>query len=648
MYKKTKRSGPFFSRLSTIHEILRKYWGYDSFRPLQEEIIRSVLAGNDTLALLPTGGGKSVCYQIPALDREGICIVVSPLISLIKDQLESLRSRGIIAVSIHSGLHKREIDIALDYCIYGKPKFLFLSPERLETELFKVRVQKMKVSLLAIDEAHCISQWGYDFRPSYLRIAEVRKLLPNVPVLALTATATTKVADDIKNRLDFKPGAQTFFQSFERTNLVYVCRNTDNKIEELKNICNKIKGTGIVYVRNRRRTAELAAELQKSGVSAGFYHAGLTTQEREKTQAAWKKDQTRLIVATNAFGMGIDKADVRFVIHYDLPDSPEAYYQEAGRAGRDGKISYAIVLYNQSDLEDLSYFHQLGFPNKEIIRKTYIALGNFYRLAVGSGLSESFAFDMVKFCQTYSFKPIEVLGALKILELDGYLELSDAVFSPSRMKFEVNNLELYNFQIKNHSFDTIVKFLLRKYGGLFDEFVRVKEGEIATALGMSVNEVKNKLRDLEKFGIIKYIEQTDLPFVTWTRARVAERDFTISKSSYETRKENAEKRIDAVKSYVQNHDTCRSTLLLAYFDEKAKQRCGKCDNCIAINKLELNNFDFDRLVAYVSDVLKQGPITLQELLKKTEMADQQKLSKVVEWMIENQRLSIDGNVLKGK
>lgn len=637
--------------MATIHHILQKYWGYSTFRPLQEDIINSVLSGNDTLALLPTGGGKSICYQVPALAKEGICIVVSPLISLIKDQVETLRANGIIAVSVHSGLHKREIDIALDYCVYGKPKFLFVSPERLETELFKVRVQKMKVNLIAIDEAHCISHWGYDFRPSYLKIAGIRNLLPGVPVLALTATATPEVVEDIKEKLAFK-NAQTFFQTFERTNLIYVCRKTDNKIEELKNICSKLKGTGIVYVRNRRRTQELAAELNKATISAGFYHAGLPTVERERAQSDWKKDYTRVIVATNAFGMGIDKADVRFVIHFDLPEAPEAYYQEAGRGGRDGKISYAIILHNQNDVEELTYFHEAGFPDKEVIRKVYISLGNYYKLAVGSGEAESFVFDIEKFCKIYPFKPIEVLSSLKILELDAIVDLSDAVFSPSRIKFEVTNLELYNFQLKNASYDNLIKLLLRKYPGLFDEFVKIKEADLATLLKLSINDIRQKLKELSQANIIKYVEQTDLPFVTFLKPRLPERSFTISKMAYDLRKANALKRIDAIKRYISNHDTCRNTVLLAYFNEKAKQRCGKCDVCVTQNKLELSNIEFDRLVSHVLQKIatrhaegKKEPITLQELNAVTEMTDQQKLIKIINWLVESEKITVKGNLV---
>jgi ATP-dependent DNA helicase RecQ len=633
--------------LSKINEILLKYWGYSGFRPLQEDIINSVLAGNDTLALLPTGGGKSICYQVPTLAKEGICIVISPLISLIKDQVETLRSNGIIAVSVHSGLHKREIDIALDYCVYGKPKFLFVSPERLETELFRVRVQKMKVNLIAIDEAHCISQWGYDFRPSYLKIAEVRKLLPNVPVLALTATATPEVVEDIKEKLAFK-NSETFFQTFERNNLIYVCRKTDNKIQELKNICTKLKGTGIVYVRNRRRTVELAQELNKINISAGPYHAGLPTAEREKAQSDWKKNNTRIIVATNAFGMGIDKPDVRFVIHFDLPDSPEAYYQEAGRGGRDGKISYAVIVYNENDTEELNYFHTVGFPDKELIRSIYISIGNYFKLAVGSGQGESFVFDMEKFCAIYKYKPVDVLSSLKIMELDGILDLSDAVFSPSRIKFEVTNFELYNFQIKNPSYDKLTKLLLRKYPGLFEEFIKIKEADLATLLKSSINEIKQLLKELSVAGIIKYIEQTDMPFITFLVPRILERDFKISKLAYDTRKINAEKRINAIKNYIHTHDTCRNTILLAYFNEKTKQRCGKCDTCVAQNKLELSNIEFERLVKYVLEKVKLKEYSLQELNANADLLDKDKLVKIINWLVEAEKISLDGNLIRLK
>lgn len=626
---------------------MRKYWGYDSFRPLQEDIIHSVLEGKDTLALLPTGGGKSICFQVPAMAKEGVCIVVSPLISLIRDQVENLRSKGIIAVSIHSGMHAREIDIALDYCVYGKPKFLFLSPERLETELFKARVKKMKVNLLAIDESHCISQWGYDFRPSYLKISEVRKFIPGVPVMALTATATPDVVKDIQDKLEFKDG-QIFYQSFARENLIYVCRKTDNKIEELKHICLKLSGTGIVYVRNRRRTVELAQELVKAGITASAYHAGLSVEEREKTQQNWKKNTIRVVTATNAFGMGIDKPDVRFVIHFDLPDSPEAYYQEAGRGGRDGKNAYAVILYNANDLEELNYFHSIGFPEKEMIRKVYLSLGNFFKLAVGSGENESFVFSIEEFCKIYPFKPIEVLNAMKILSIDRYIELSDAVFTPSRLKIEVDAQELYSFQIKNPVYDSFIKLILRKYTGLFEEFVRIREAEMASILQLSLNDVRQKLNELNKFGIIKYIEQTDQPFLTFIRPRVSERDFTLSKLAYDVRKQNASVRIEAIRNYVSDNGKCRNQSLLAYFNEFPKTRCGKCDVCITLNKLELSNIEFERIATVVMDELEKGERSLQELNQLIHFTESEKLSKVIEWMVENQKLILSGNSVRLK
>lgn len=630
--------------MNSSSSILLKYWGYTQFRPLQEEIIQSVLDKKDTLALLPTGGGKSICYQVPTMVMDGLCIVVSPLISLIKDQVEGLRARGIIAVSIHSGMHAREIDIALDYCVYGKPKFLFLSPERLETELFKTRVRKMKVCLLAIDEAHCISQWGYDFRPSYLNISAIRELLPNTPVLALTATATKKVVEDIKDKLSFKQ-YKVFFQSFERNNLIYVCRKTDNKLNELVNICSKLKGTGIIYSRSRRRTQELASELQKNNISSAFYHAGLSNVEREKVQNAWKKNSIRIISATNAFGMGIDKPDVRFVIHFDIPDSPEAYYQEAGRAGRDQNMAYAIVLYNQNDIEELKYFHEISFPDKDLIRRIYVSLGNYYKLAVGSGQGESFAFEIEKFCKIYPFKAIEVFSALHILELDGYIALSDAVFAPSRAKFEVSNFELYNFQIKNNSYDAFTKLLLRKYPGIFDEFVKIKEADLANTLNQSLNHIKQKLIELNTIGILKYVEQTDLPFITFTLPRIVDRDFKISKTTYDVRKENSFKKMSAMQNYVLKQDECRNISLLNYFDEEIEQRCGKCDICITLNKLEISNIEFDKTVNAILQLLNTGPKTLQEIQSSALLLHNEHLAKVIDWMAENDKLKLDGNNL---
>lgn len=420
-----------------IHNILAKYWGYHSFRPLQEEIITSVLQGNDTLALLPTGGGKSVCFQVPALVQEGVCIVISPLIALMKDQVDNLQKKGISAIAITSAMHKREIDIAFDNCVYGNIKFLYLSPERLITPIAQARIQKMKVSLIAVDEAHCISQWGYDFRPSYLEIAKLRELQPKVPVLALTATATPEVVKDIQEKLRFKK-ANVLQKSFERKNLAYVVIGEEDKLSRLLKVVNNVGGTGVVYVRNRKKTQEVAAFLQKNKIPADFYHAGLTPGERSQKQDSWIKNKTRVIVATNAFGMGIDKPDVRFVVHLDLPDSLEAYFQEAGRAGRDEGKAYAVMLYNEADINDLKSNVEMSFPSVEEIRQTYQALANYYQLAVGSGEGAAFDFDISELCRNYKLEPVTVFNSIRFLEKEGYISATEAVYQPSRINFTLN------------------------------------------------------------------------------------------------------------------------------------------------------------------------------------------------------------------
>ena len=421
---------------------------------------------------------------------------------------------------------------------------------------------------------------------------------------------------------------------------------TDNKIEEIKKISKRLNGTGIIYVRNRRRTAELAHELSREGISTTIYHAGLSSADRAKHQEDWKNNKVRMIVATNAFGMGIDKPDVRFVIHYDLPNSPEAYYQEAGRGGRDGKLAYAIIVYSESDIDELKYFQNITFPEKDLIRKIYLSLGNFFKLAVGAGQGESFAFDIQQFCKTYPYKPIEVISALKIIELDGYLEMSEAVFAPSRVKIEINNFELYNFQVKNQVYEPITKLLLRKYPGMFDEFVRVSEAELATSLNLSINKVKGMLNELTKMEIVKYIEQSELPFITYTLARQQERDFRISKEAYEIRKKNSVDRNGAIINYLNDDEHCRSTLLLNYFEEYPKHRCGKCDNCIQINKLEISNIEFEQLSKTISEELKKGPISIQELQEKVDLNEHKNLIKVINWLVENEKLQLEGNTLR--
>ncbi|HHN47896.1 MAG TPA: ATP-dependent DNA helicase RecQ, partial [Bacteroidales bacterium] len=493
-----------------LKNILLKYWGYQEFRPRQEEIIQSVLDGNDTLALLPTGGGKSICFQVPALAKEGLCLVITPLIALMQDQVENLKRKNINAVAIYSGMHRNQIELALDNCMFGDVKFLYLSPERLETEKFRAVLTRLNINLIAVDEAHCISQWGYDFRPPYLRIAAIRVFLPNVPVLALTATATPRVVKDIQDKLGFA-AENVFKQSFERKNLTYVVQLEENKLGRLLKICDRIKGTGIVYVRNRRRTREISDFLNSQKVSANFYHAGLDPATRNKRQTAWMTGQTRVMVSTNAFGMGIDKPNVRFVVHMDLPDSLEAYFQEAGRGGRDGNTSYAVVLYEKADIIDLRHNHELSYPAIDLIKKVYHALGNYFQLATGSGKDRSFDFELSEFCNQYRLNPVTTFSALKFLEKEGYLMLSEDVGSPSLVNIKTKKENLYRFQVENPMYDPFIKLLLRSYSGLFTTFARISEAEIARRMPMPINDVIKTLHTLNQAGLITYVPRKEKP-----------------------------------------------------------------------------------------------------------------------------------------
>ncbi|BAU55187.1 ATP-dependent DNA helicase RecQ [Mucilaginibacter gotjawali] len=512
----------------TIHQILKHYWNHDHFRPMQEEIIHAVLAGKDTLALLPTGGGKSICFQVPALAKEGICIVVSPLIALMKDQVENLQAKGIEAVSVVSGMSKREIDIALDNCIYNPVKFLYLSPERLLSELVRERIKYMKVNLIAVDEAHCISQWGYDFRPPYLHIADLRELHPDVPVIALTATATSEVREDIQEKLLFKNQA-VFQKSFERKNISYVVQNDENKLRKLLDIARGVKGSGIVYVRSRKETAEIAKYYNDNGFKADFYHAGLETSLRSQKQENWKSNRNRIIVATNAFGMGIDKPDVRFVIHKDPPESLEAYYQEAGRAGRDEHKAYAVLLCNAADRYKQERMFEMNFPSVAEIKQTYHYLANYYQLAYQAGEGISFDLDLGDFCSRFKLEPVKTIKALKFLEMDEYLSFNESVFLPSRFRFDVGNEQLYNFQIQNPGWDPFIKTLLRSYGGSFENYVRLREFDIARRANMNVQQVISGLKQLQEFKILHYFPQTDMPQVTWLKPRQQSNALYINK-----------------------------------------------------------------------------------------------------------------------
>ena len=634
--------------LSEPRQILLKYWGYSSFRPMQEEIIQSVLDGNDTLALLPTGGGKSICFQVPAMAREGVCIVVSPLIALMKDQVSNLNKRGIKAVAIYSGLSKSEIDMAIDNCVYGNIKFLYLSPERLTTDIIRSRLPKMKVNLVAIDEVHCISQWGYDFRPPYLKISEIREFLKNIPFLALTATATTDVIKDICNKLEFNNG-KVFRKSFERKNLVYAVINEENKLNRLVNICRKVPGTGIIYVRNRRRTKEISEFLVKNNISADFYHAGLDSGIRDIKQEAWIQEKRRVIVSTNAFGMGIDKPNVRFVVHMDLPDSPEAYFQEAGRAGRDEKKAYAVLLYNKSDTIDLDHFFELSYPPLDFIKNVYNALGNYFQLAIGSGKDKSFDFVLSDFCNHYKLDRFKVFNALKILEKEGYIFLSEALINPSRILILLNKEELYRFMVANPAYDQLLKIILRSYTGLFSEFTKIDENDIETRSKLSNDKVRSALWNLHKMNVIHYIPQNKEPQLTFIIGRTELRDINISAENYADRKKYAGKRIKAMKDYVESENRCRSIILLDYFGESDAPRCGVCDICIERNKLNLSKLEFDNVIAIVKPLLQQKQMNMQEIISNIPSnITENKIIKVIQWLLDNKKVVLESENRKMK
>lgn len=623
--------------MPSIHEILEKYWGYRSFRPSQEEIINSVLAGNDTLALLPTGGGKSICFQVPAMAQDGICIVVSPLIALMKDQVENLIKKGIKAIAITSAMHKREIDIALDNCVHGNIKFLYLSPERLETEIVKVRLQKMNVNLIAIDESHCISQWGYDFRPSYLKIALLREILPKVPVLALTATATKEVVKDIQEKLLFKKN-NAIQISFERKNVAYILLNEEDKLARLVKIANNVKGTGIVYVRNRKKTQEIASYLRSHKIEADFYHAGLDAKMRDIKQNKWINNESRVIVCTNAFGMGIDKPDVRFVVHIDLPDSLEAYFQEAGRAGRDERKAFAILLYNNGDKIELQRNVELSFPSMDDIRQTYQALANFYQIPAGSGLGNTFGFDISAFSDNYKLQAITVFNSLKFIEREGYILLSDAFFQPARIKLEINREDLYKFQITNPAFDVFIKMLLRNYAGLFDNFEKLNEFDLAKKLNTRQEEIVKKLNFLHQNKIITYAPQTELPQLTFTMPRVDTKDLSLSKENFSSLKKRANERMESVLNYAESTHKCRSQLLLSYFGEIESTACGQCDVCLEEKRKVLHTDEYENISNQIKQLLNVHPMELKMLINSITDVHEDKIIHTIQLMIDNEQL----------
>lgn len=618
-------------------EILKQYWGYSAFREMQEDIIRSVYQGKDTLGLLPTGGGKSITFQVPALAKPGLCLVISPLIALMKDQVENLKKRGIKATLLVSGMSFHEIIVNLDNACFDKEmKFLYVSPERLHTQVFKERLSSMKVNLIAVDEAHCISQWGYDFRPAYLNIAEIREYLRGVPVLALTATATPEVVDDIQDKLKFKQ-RNVFQKSFERKNLTYVVNHTDSKITDFINLCKKYQGTGVVYTRNRRKTVEIASLLKKNGISADFYHAGLTMDERSRKQDEWKNNKTRIMVSTNAFGMGIDKPDVRFVFHMDLPDSLEAYFQEAGRAGRDELPAEAILLVETADRDQLVQNFEASFPTIETIRNVYHALGNYLKIPVGSGIGADYLFSLEEFSKLYKFNPMQAYNALKLLDMDEYISLSEDIEHPSRIIFKANREDLYNYQIQHPKDDPFIKFLLRSYSGLFSEYVRIDETSIAKRIHIPEEKVVEWLRQLNKYEIIDYNERKKGAVINYITSRLDSKDIILSKSVYDVRKKRAQYRIEQVINYAFSNNKCRSQLLLMYFGDKNPYRCGKCDVCKQRNDLNISSFEFDKIVEELKLKITDQSMTMNEIINSSSFP-KDKMIKVIQWLLDNGKI----------
>ena len=563
--------------------LLKQYWGYDDFRGIQREIIESIGSGHDTLGLMPTGGGKSITFQVPALAQEGTCIVITPLIALMKDQVDHLLRRGIRAAAIYSGLTHEEIIVTLENCIFGNVRILYVSPERLSSELFQTKLRHMRVSFITVDEAHCISQWGYDFRPSYLEIANIRKLVPDAPVLALTATATPAVVKDIQDKLTLKTERtfNVFRMSFERTNLTYVVRHTTDKRKELIHILNSVKGTAIVYARSRRRTKEFSEMLNEAGIPATFYHAGLDTTVKDERQQAWQHDQVRVMVSTNAFGMGIDKPDVRLVIHIDCPDSIEAYFQEAGRAGRDGFKAYAVLLYNDADERKLEKRIADTFPEKDYIRQVYEHLAYFYQIGVGSGYNHTFEFNIDKFCHTFRHFPIQVDSALKILNRAGYIEYTEEQDNQARVMFTIGRNDLYRLENTTPNEEKIITALLRNYGGLFTDYNYIDESFIASQTQLEPHQVYMTLKGLSQRHILHFIPQKKTPYIRYTQRREDMEHIMLPPAVYEERKRQYEERIHAIIKYATNDQVCRSRQLLRYFGEDDSHDCHLCDVCLA-------------------------------------------------------------------
>ena len=623
-------------------DILHKYWGYPDFRGIQREIIESIGAGKDTLGLMPPGGGKSLTFQVPALAQEGVCIVITPLIALMKDQVEHLRHKGIAAAAIYSGMSRDAIVTTLENCIFGGVKLLYISPERISSDLFQIKLKHMKVSFITVDEAHCISQWGYDFRPSYLQIAVIRKLVPNVPILALTATATPDVIDDIQERLGFTE-KNVFRMSFERKNLVYVVRQAEDKEAEMVHILQSIPKTAIVYCRSRKRTKEVAQLLMQYGISATWYHAGLEPAVKDQRQSEWQHDKVRVMVATNAFGMGIDKADVRVVVHMDCPSSLEAYFQEAGRAGRDGQKAYAVLLYNGHDNRTLQKRIEDTFPPKKYVQQVYEHLAYFYQIGVNSGEGCTFEFPIDKFCATFKHFPIRANAALILLQRAGYIDYEPNPDNNARVRFLLRRDDLYRLDSLSEKENDVVISLLRNYGGLFTDYGYVDESYIAQEAGLDRNQTYMVLINLSKKRIIDFIPRKSIPLISYKRDRVDGSDVILDKSVYEERKEQFQKSINSVINYAQNDRICRSRQLLYYFGEKKSVDCEQCDVCLS----HTHHDDHDKqeeikekLLAMVADG-ERHHVTEVRLLDE----DWDMVTKVMKELMDEEQLLMDGSYL---
>ena len=624
--------------MDEARKILKRYWGYDDFRGIQREIIDSLLSGHDTLGLMPTGGGKSICFQVPALMREGVCIVVTPLIALMKDQVAHLRKRGILASAIYSGMSRQEIITVLENAIFGGVKLLYVSPERLSTEIFQVKLRHMSVSFITVDEAHCISQWGYDFRPSYLEIAHIRTVKPDIPVLALTATATPHVADDIQRQLSFNDG-RLFRMSFSRPNLGYVVRRAPDKEAELLHILRSMGGSAIVYVRSRRRTKEIAEMLTREGLSATHYHAGLEPSVKDERQKAWHDDEVRVMVATNAFGMGIDKPDVRLVLHIDCPDSPEAYFQEAGRAGRDGARSWAVLLYNGSDQRKLHKRVGDTFPDKALIREVYDHLSYYFEIGVGSGRGATFAFDIEKFCRVFKHFPVQTDSALHILDRSGYIHYDTDPDNRSRLFFLLNRFELNQLERLVGNEERVITALLRLYGGLFTDYCYIEESYVAVQAKLTRQEVYETLKELRRRHILDYVPQSSTPLITYTQRREDGCNLVIPPSVYEERREQYEARINHMLRYATDNSVCRSRQLLDYFGETDSKDCGHCDVCLG--KRRESKDACEQIMELLGDG-KSHPISelLTLSLPKTQM------DAALEYLVHEEKVLVDGGELR--